>query len=84
MPRDFIIRPEEVIQTNIIVNYKPTITVGTETFLAVVPNDATSSYIPSIETYYYLGNLPYIYRLSGVYSLKNTGAPYIMSVNNDQ
>jgi len=80
MPRDFTIQSEEVIQANIIVNYKPIIVVDNQAYLAVLPNDASSSYIPSIQTYYYLANAPFVYKLSGVYSLKNTYQPYTMFV----
>lgn len=80
MARDFIIQTENTILTGIKVNYAPTITVGSQTYLATVPNDASSSYSPNIETEYTFVEPPFILRIPGVYSLKNTGQPYTVIV----
>ena len=80
MARDFIIQTDNTIGTGTKVNYAPTVTVGSQTYLVTVPNDASSSYFPNIETEYVLVEPPFIFRIPGVYSLKNTGQPYTVTV----
>lgn len=80
MARDFIIQNDNMIRVGNKVNYIPTVSIGSQTYLVTFPNDMTSSYSPTIETEYVFIEPPYILRIPGVYSLKNTGQPYTVFI----